>query len=45
MLEIIPEKCDYIKVYLPIERNCDGATLVNFLKATLKAERVLNPHS
>ena len=31
--------------YLPFKRNCDGVTPVNFLKATLKAERVLNPLS
>ena len=31
--------------YLSFERNCDGVIPVNFLKATLKAERVLNPLS
>ena len=31
--------------YFSFKRNCDGVTPVNFLKATLKAERVLNPLS
>ena len=31
--------------YFSFNRNCDGVTPVNFLKATLKAESVLNPLS
>jgi len=34
-----------VKSHLSFKRNCDGVNPVNFLKATLKEERVLNPQS